>query len=176
MDWPYNAIASGCPRPREDLFKIQPAAAEVVREDKLLPCLVVLYSVFGLLKERQANQENTFSSTVRGYYNMCVSVIFKYEVLQWSNAKQNKLLLNPSVLREYKNHINIPDYRLWIKRKRHWYLKMLSGIKVTGNQPETFWPFPLSTTRLKSYFEGWLSSEKDRHSLSESAISRPIFP
>lgn len=83
MDWPYNAIASGCPRPREDLFKIQPAAAEVVREDKLFPCLVVLYSVFGLLKERQANQENTFSSTVRGYYNMCVSVIFKYEVLQW---------------------------------------------------------------------------------------------
>lgn len=82
MDWPYNAIASGCPRPREDLFKIQPAAAEVVGEDKLLPCLVVLYSVFGLLKERQANQENTFSSTVRGYYNTCVSVIFKYEVLQ----------------------------------------------------------------------------------------------
>lgn len=164
MDWPYNAIAFGCPRPREDLFKIQPAAAEVVREDKLFPCLVVLYSVFGLLKERQANQENTFSSTVRGYYNMCVSVIFKYEVLQWYDM----------VLSEYKNHI--PDYRLWIKRKRHWYLKMLSGIKVTGNQAETFWPFPLSTTRLKSYFEGWLSSEKDTHSLSESAISRPIFP
>lgn len=53
MDYPFKAITLGRPWPREDLLEVQPAAAEVVGEDEVLPCLVVLYSVFGLVENTQ---------------------------------------------------------------------------------------------------------------------------
>ena len=51
VDWPFSTVTLGRPRPCEDLLEVQPTAAEVIREDELLPCLVVLYSVFGLVEK-----------------------------------------------------------------------------------------------------------------------------
>lgn len=72
MDWPFKAITLGRPWPREDLLEVQPAAAEVVREDEVLPCLVVLYSVFGLVDTKD---------TKSGSVCMCVKGI------RWGGVK-----------------------------------------------------------------------------------------
>lgn len=48
MDGPLKAVPRRRPWPRENLLQVHPTAAEVVGENKLLPGLVVLYSVFGL--------------------------------------------------------------------------------------------------------------------------------
>lgn len=53
IDWPYEAVPLGRPCPRKDLFEVEPAGAEVVREDEVLPRLVVLYSVFGLVENTE---------------------------------------------------------------------------------------------------------------------------
>lgn len=50
MDWPLNTVTFGHPCPCKNLLEIEPTAAKVIREDELLPCLVVLYSVFGLVE------------------------------------------------------------------------------------------------------------------------------
>lgn len=48
MDGPFKPVPCGRPWPRKNLLEVHPTAAEVVGENKLLPGLVVLYSVFGL--------------------------------------------------------------------------------------------------------------------------------
>lgn len=48
MDGPFKPVPRGRPWPCKNLLKVHPTAAEVVGENKLLPGLVVLYSVFGL--------------------------------------------------------------------------------------------------------------------------------
>lgn len=50
MDWPLKAVTLGRPRPCKNLLEIKPTAAKIIREDEFLPCLVVLYSVFGLVE------------------------------------------------------------------------------------------------------------------------------
>lgn len=48
MDGPFDATTLGHPWPCENLFEVEQAAAKIIRKDELLPCLVVLYPVFGL--------------------------------------------------------------------------------------------------------------------------------
>lgn len=48
MDGPLKPVPCGRSGPRKNLLEVHPSAAEVVGENKLLPRLVVLYSVFGL--------------------------------------------------------------------------------------------------------------------------------
>lgn len=57
MDRPLQAVAPGRPRPREDSGEVEPAAAEVVGEDEVLPRLVVLDSVSGLRENRESRQD-----------------------------------------------------------------------------------------------------------------------
>lgn len=159
MDWPFEAITLGRPWPREDLLEVQPAAAEVVREDEVLPCLVVLYSVFGLVEKTQGGvvcvyvcQWDRVGGVVSSFCNwrtilywqmilglMCISYECKFLNLKSFDNEMLKMLLIESIL------------TLIIK-----YHHKTNPLKIK----QASWPFPRSRTRSRSYFEGWLSSEK----------------
>lgn len=179
MDWPFDAITPGRPWPREDLLEVQPAGAEVVREGKLLPCLVVLYSVFGLVEKDTENgwvcvcvsmgsggwggvgwcQVSVFSliyCTDRWAWNVC-ELVTKVRtlllIIVWNIVRISTLTSQIIVCRS-----NNEKY----KKSSILNYTSITTFQHKTNPKETSWPFPRSRTRSRSYFEGWLSSENDK--------------